>query len=310
MQTLVIGGAGFIGRHTITALKKSGATVRAVDMVAPACVEETSIDWFIGDINDEAFISSAISGCDAVVFLAGGSLPASANNDMAGEIRSHVEQSVRIAEIALKEGAQRFVFASSGGTVYGLDSKEPIREDAPKTPRNAYGVSKLSIEHYLRVMKQLRSLKTLSLRISNPFGEGQHARGMQGFIAAAMEHTFSGKSLPVWGDGSVIRDFIYVGDVANAIVSACSYDGAATEINIGSGKGRTLLEVAKAVETASGKSLKLAFEPSRNIDVATNILDISRAHQELGWLPQTNFHDAINRTAQWWREKSKEDYDP
>lgn len=300
----VLGAGGFIGRHALTALKKTGATLRAVDLVRPQNAKDTGAGWFVGDIADEAFISSAITGCDTVVFLASRSLPVSANNNMAAEIRSHVEGSVRAAEIALSQGVKRFLFASSGGTVYGTNSEIPVPEDTPKVPRNAYGVSKLSVEHYLRVMNELRGLKTLSLRISNPFGEGQQARGMQGFVAAAMEHAFSSKSLSIWGDGSVIRDFVYVGDVADAIVTGCSYDGTATEINIGSSKGRTLLEVAKAVEMAAGKPLELVFEPGRNIDVAANILDVSRARHELHWTPKTNFANALELTAQWWRARS------
>jgi UDP-glucose 4-epimerase len=150
-------------------------------------------------------------------------------------------------------------------------------------------------------MNKLRGLKTLSLRISNPFGERQYARGAQGFVAAAMEHAFAGRALPVWGDGSTIRDFIYVGDVARAIVAACGYSGDATEINIGAGEGRSLVEVAHAVEAASQRPLALAYQPGRSIDVAANVLDITRARQELGWEPRVEFDQALSRTAQWWR---------
>lgn len=299
---LVIGGGGFIGRHTIAALSQAGARVRAVDLRKPDDSQKTGAQWLIGDINDKDFASSAMRGCDSVVLLAGCSLPASANNNMAAEISSHVELSVKVAEIGLHENVGHFVFASSGGTVYGLDSEKPIAEDTPKTPRNAYGVSKLSIEHYLRLLKQLHGLNSVSLRFANPFGEGQNARGMQGFVAAAMEHAFSGSPLHIWGDGSVIRDFIYVGDVADAITAACRYNGYQTEINIGSGIGRSLLEVAKSVEKAADKPLQLVFEPGRNIDVAYNVLDISRASTELDWTPDTDFQKALNKTAQWWRK--------
>lgn len=302
-RVLVVGGAGFIGRHVVRTLLAAGAEVAIMDM-APAPAEFDKLDQVIGSIADAALFASAVSSCDMVVFLANSSLPGSANIDLSAEVKAHVQVSVKAAEICSDQGVKRFIFSSSGGTVYGYSSQEPLREDMATCPRNAYGVSKLAIEHYLRIINMQRKLETVSLRISNPYGEGQRALRNQGFIAAAMQHAKSGKTLPIWGDGTVERDFIHVSDVARAFALACATQTPPEICNIGSGQATSLLEVLDQIRQALGQPVDVAFEPGRMVDVARNVLDITRAEAELGWTPQVSLQDGLSGTAAWWHQQS------
>ncbi len=298
-RILVVGGNGFIGRHVVRQLVAAGAEVALMDM-APGPEEFSKLDQVIGSVADAMLVASAVSGCDMVIFLANSSLPGSANTDLSSEVKAHVQVSVKAAEICNDQGVKRFLFSSSGGTVYGYSSQDPLHEDMATLPRNAYGVSKLSIEHYLRIIGMMRDMDTVSLRISNPYGEGQRALRNQGFIAAAMQHAMNGKTMPIWGDGSVQRDFIHVSDVARAFVAACITGAPPEVVNIGSGQATSLLDVLEQTETALGRKVPVEFKPGRAIDVERNVLDTSRARATLGWAPQISMADGLQRTADWW----------
>jgi UDP-glucose 4-epimerase len=305
-KACVLGAAGFIGRHVVREFLAQGYRVTAVDRVdglSDGMLEHRRIEFRCGKLTDDEFVRSVLAGVDTVICLAPNSLPESSNADLGAEIGNQVQATLHIAELAHQSGCRSFVFASSGGTVYGLDSATPIAEDAATRPRNAYGVSKLAIEHYLRVLRELRSLHAVSLRISNPYGVGQHANNNQGFIAMAMRRAFDGEPITIWGDGKAVRDFIFVRDLAAAFVKASEYTGPEHVMNIGSGLGYSLLEIMTMVEEVSGRRLNLRFERQRKIDVARNVLDISRAYAELNWQPQTAIEAGLAATADWWASR-------
>ncbi|MEV8468155.1 NAD-dependent epimerase/dehydratase family protein [Fluviibacterium sp. DFM31] len=298
-RVLVVGGNGFIGRHVVRAFLDAGAQVAIMD-TAPAPAEFAALDQVIGSVADPTLMASAASGAHIVVFLANSSLPGSANSDLSSEVRAHVETTVKAAEICASLGVERFLFASSGGTVYGYSSDTPLTEERHTAPKNAYGVSKLSIEHYLRIITSLREMQCVALRISNPYGEGQRAVRNQGFVAAAMQHAVRGQTLPIWGDGSVIRDFLHISDVARAFVLAGAVPTPPEVVNIGSGQGVSLVQILDLIQAALGRDIDIAFEPGRAIDVRKNVLDTTRARDLLGWHPQVDLATGLQRTADWW----------
>lgn len=302
LRVLVVGGGGFIGQHVVGAFRAGGAAVSVLDKAsAPGGVQTD--DWIVGSAEDANMLASVAEGCAVVVFLASSSLPGSSQADFAAEIDAHVRVTVRAAELCNRVGVGRFVFASSGGAVYGIEpaAGEGLKVGMPTRPRNAYGVSKLAIEHYLRLIGDTRDMSVLTLRVANPYGEGQRALRGQGFVAAAMQHALDGTELPIWGDGSVERDFVHIRDVAEAFVAAARYEGGSGLWNVGSGHGVSLNEMLRRIEEAIGRPVPVSYGLDRKIDVHRNVLDIAETHQDLGWAPRIGLAEGLARTAAWWK---------
>lgn len=299
-RTLVVGGNGFIGRHVVRQFQAANSEIAIMDR-AHGPDEFNQLDQVIGSVADTTLFASAVAGCDNVIFLANSSLPGSSNADLASEVEAHVQVTVKAAEICHTLGVKRFIFASSGGTVYGYSSSVPLCEDMATIPRNAYGVSKLSIENYLRIIGMRGEMSTVSLRVSNPYGEGQRALRNQGFVAAALQHAMEGKILPIWGDGSVQRDFIHVSDVARAFLAAGTVPNPPEVVNIGSGQATSLRQILELLEAELGRNIAVRYEPGRSIDVARNILNRTRAVNALDWTPDVSLNEGLARTVNWWK---------
>jgi UDP-glucose 4-epimerase len=183
--------------------------------------------------------------------------------------------------------------------VYGIQGTTPIPEDSSQWPISTYGVSKVAIERYLHLYHHLHGLDYRVARVSNPFGEHQFARKGQGVVAALIDCALSGKPFPMVGDGSVVRDYIYVGDVVEALHHMVAYTRTQRVFNIGSGLGHSLLDMIQLVESAADRRIDVNRLPARPIDVPINVLDITRAKNELRWSPKTSMIEAMKRTVAW-----------
>ncbi|MDH3294342.1 MAG: NAD-dependent epimerase/dehydratase family protein [Acidimicrobiia bacterium] len=298
---VVIGGGGFIGSHVCAALRRDRIPTVAVGRTAPVPVisgdDIAERDFVEVNLDDWDRLAPLMAGAETVICLASSSLPASSNDDMGAEVHQHVEATVGLAQMAARIGVRRFVFASSGGTVYGRASTVSVDELSPMEPMSAYGVSKLAIENYLRVLGNLTSMQTLSLRVANPYGPGQRTDRRHGFISTAIECGLRGSPLVIWGDGSTRRDFVFIEDVAQAFVAASRYDGPYPVINIGSGEATSLLEAVACVQEVLNVELDVRFEPGRPVDVPVNSLAINRAEAELDWRPTVDLKTGIRETA-------------
>ncbi len=296
---LVLGAGGFIGLHLCRALAEVGARVHGYGHASayPAALP-AYMRWTTGDFADAAALRMALRGADVVYHLLAGGDPGSSNRDPARALEEAV-LSVRLLDACRHAGVGRIVFVSSGGAVYGVPRSVPITEDAPTEPISAYGIGKLAVERYLSLYGHLHGLSSIVLRPANPFGPYQSPTRQQGIVPAMIASALSGRALEIWGDGSVVRDFLYVGDLVRALLAAATYAGGHRTFNVGSGVGRSVLDVARAVGEVVGRPVPLVHRPARSADVPVNVLDITRIGSAMGWRPQTDWVEGLRATAAW-----------
>ena len=288
-----------MGRHVTRTLVAAGYSVIGLDKFKPADVDHIE-EWHETDSHDLNYLKQAAESCGAAIFLGGYSRPGDRVSSIVEAVPEELMHPAQVAEACADVGVKRFVFTSSGGTVYGPVETLPTPETETNTPLNAYGVTKLAAEHFLRLLSANSVIATSILRVSNPYGPGQLARRGQGFIAAAMNAAYKGEELEIWGDGSVVRDFVYVGDVADAFTAACKSENPFDLVNVSFGRGASLREICEGVEAASGRTLNVKYTAGRAADVPVSVLDNTRAAAVLGWRPATSLADGLAKTAAWW----------
>lgn len=303
MKCLILGGAGFIGSHLAEALLAADHQVRIFDrpnMIRPANLcADTRIEWFEGDFLNQDDVAGAMPGIEILFHLVSATLPKSSNDNPLYDVESNIMGSLRVLDLANKNQVKRVIFASSGGTVYGIPQTVPIPETHPTEPLVSYGISKLAIEKYLHLYYALHGLDYCVLRIANPFGERQRFSTAQGAIAVFLHQALHQQTIHIWGDGSVTRDYIYIKDVVSALIQAASYIGVQRVFNIGSGQGLSLNDILAAIENLLDKPVARNYEHGRKFDVPVNVLDISCACEQLGWKPAMDFHAGLVKTLQW-----------
>jgi len=301
---VVLGGGGFIGTNLCRRLAASGHRVRAFGRRCLFPDDLQGVEWYQGDFTDAGSVAAAIGSFDIVFHLIHATMPQPANLDMAGDLQNNVVPSIALLDLCRRFAVKRVVFVSSGGMVYGCPQQIPTPETAPTTPICSYGISKLAIEKYLALYEYLHGLDYRVLRITNPFGPFQTALKDQGVIAALISRGLSGKPMEIWGDGSVIRDFVFVDDVVDALgKAAVGEDGSERIFNIGSGQGRSLREVIAAIESLLGTGLRIEWKPGRAIDVPVSVAAIGRAREGLDWSPTTSFESGLGKTIEWARRR-------
>lgn len=300
----ILGGGGFIGTNLCRALqgRVAGMKIFSRRLSFPPAV--SGIEWISGDFEHTDKVAEAVAGCDTVFHLLTATTPASANLDMIGDLNANVAGTLRLLDACRAEGVRRIVYISSGGTIYGIPQQIPTPESAPTSPITAYGVTKLSVEKYLHLYHHLYGLEYRVLRVANPFGPYQTAIKNQGVIAAFMRHALRGESINVWGDGSIVRDYIFIDDVISAMLAAATHEGPSRVFNVGRGEGRSLTEIVEAIEQVSGLTIPVQYGAARAIDVPRSILDITLARRELGWQPQHDFLSGMQLTWDWMRSLS------
>lgn len=299
---VVFGGGGFIGTNLCRRLAASGHRVRAFGRRRLFPAELPGVEWCQGDFTDAASVGAAIESFDVVFHLVHATMPAAADLDMAADVRNNVVPTLALLEHCRRFGVNRVVFASSGGTVYGNARQIPTPETAPTDPICAYGISKLAIEKYLALFEHLHGLDFRVLRITNPFGPFQVALKNQGVVAALIARALRDEPVEIWGDGSVVRDFVFVEDVVDALMATATDQSSERVYNIGGGRGRSLRDIIAAIERQMGKKLRLEWKPGRPLDVPVSVVAIDRAAHSLGWVPNTTIATGLERTIEWARQ--------
>lgn len=308
VKIAIIGGGGFIGINLCETLLEHGHSVnvfaRSNNPQFPLPEIKTRATRFEGDFLNPDDLSAAIRGCEVVFHLVSTTLPKTSNENPSSDVNENVIGSIRLMEVARACGVRRIIFISSGGTVYGRPKYLPIDENHPTDPICSYGITKLMTEKYLALYQELYDLDYIILRLSNPFGKYQRTTASQGAVAVFFGKILKDECIDIWGDGSVMRDYIYIGDVMDAMNAAIEYNGNERLFNIGSGQGKTLLEILETIEQVTEHRVKHRFLNKRGFDVPVNVLSIERAKIELGWSPKTKFDEGLLKTHRWLVEQS------
>ncbi|PRY90998.1 NAD-dependent epimerase/dehydratase family protein [Donghicola tyrosinivorans] len=299
MQALVLGGCGFIGSHVVDALVAAGHKVVVLDRAmeryrAPL----PGVEYVVGNFSDKMLLAELLAGKDVVFHLVSTTFPGTANLDPTADVTGNLVSTLALLETMTALGVSRLVYLSSGGTVYGRAPNYPIPEDFPLNPINSYGIVKVAIEHYLEMFRTMHGLLPIAIRAANPYGPRQGHIGVQGVVATFMRRLCDSQPLEIWGDGRVVRDYLYVGDLAALCLAAAESDHCGA-LNAGSGQGLSLLDLIALLSEISGQDIHPLFKHGRKVDVPYSVLDITRARKTLGWQPQTSFHHGLQNTWDW-----------
>ena len=311
---VVTGGAGFIGSHCVGKLLERGCRVVVLDNFSTG-KRDNLADWrdherltvVVSDVADGLFapLSSVAKahGCPTrIIHLAAQIDVVTSVQSPVFDVRQNLGATVHVLEYARCTGAERVVFASSAA-IYGDVDEIPVREDLPKAPLSPYGLNKLGSEGYLRYYRQVHGVSTAALRFFNVYGPRQDPKSpYSGVISIFMDRSMRGEDVVIFGDGEQTRDFVYVGDVAEAILAACFVDepplGA---VNVGTGKETSINELATVVCELNGGKSRIEHAAARPGEILRSCADVSAARKALGFEATVAIADGLRETAAWLR---------
>ena len=306
-RTLVVGGFGYIGSHVLAALNQAGADVTVVTprrerhAGAAARLDACGGRTIQADVRDGEALRAAVAGQDVIFNLSGQSGALRSVEDPRTDLEVNCGGNLALLE-AVRRSAPRakIVFAGSR-LVYGTPERLPVAEDHPLAPICPHGVHKAMVERYFEMYGRLHGIRATTLRITNPYGPGQpEGRSAYGVINYLIQRALAGETLPIYGDGTQLRDYVFISDVVDALLAAGATDRSdGRAYNVGSGVGTAMVDMARAVVeiAGGGRVVHEAWPPLvREIDTGSFVADVSRIGAELGWRPATALTDGLRQT--------------
>jgi len=299
MNTLVIGGNGFIGSHLIDHLLLKGHNVRVFDISYERYRKPLfNVDYRISRLDNIPDLYEALLGIDIIFHLASSSVPSTSNIDTISDITENLFPTLNILNVAVKLGIKRIVYFSSGGAVYGNPLKLPISEEHPINPISSYGIVKATSERYISLYQRMFELKPIILRPSNPYGPRQGHYMAQGVISTFLRKVKMNEMITIYGDGNSIKDYIYIDDLIKLACKA-SFSNEVGVFNLGIGIGTTIKQIIEQIRITTGKNLEINNKEKQIYDVDHFILDISKINNLFGAHPSTSLEEGIEKTWNW-----------
>jgi UDP-glucose 4-epimerase len=299
VRAAVTGGAGFIGSHVVDALVARGDDVLVIDSLSTfgnADYVNPAATLDERDIRD----GIDLQGAEVVFHLAAQTDVQTSVREPARDADVNVVGTVKVLEAAQQAGA-RVVFTSTGGAIYG-ECPVPASEETPRQPGSPYGIAKLCGEEYLFGFNRIHGTTHVVCRLGNVFGPRQSPSLEGGVVSIFLDRFARGDQTVIFGDGLQIRDFIYVGDVVEALLAASEHEGGV--FNIGSGLETTVLALHQVSANAAGVDAQPSFDAARLGDLRRSALDVSRAAAEIGFRACTSLDSGIARTWEWTKERA------
>lgn len=298
-KILITGGSGFIGSHLAMHLLSLGYEPVIFSRTVP---EFAQVAYVLGEMSEITSLV-ALDEYALIYHLAWSTKPASANQNPVADVQTNVIAGLHLLDALVQmTNPPRLIFVSTGGALYGVPNQLPIAETHSTNPINAYGVSKLSFEHYLHVYHHVHGLDYLIFRPGNPYGEGQDPSAAQGAIAVFLGKMLHNQPIEIWGDGTVTRDYLYIDDLVRALVAGMAYQpdqDAYRVFNVGSGHGASLNHILHLASEITGIAPSVRYLPARKIDAPTIVLDITQIRQQLKWHPQVSLVEGLHKTWEW-----------
>jgi UDP-glucose 4-epimerase len=297
-RVLVIGANGFIGSHLVDALVLAGHRVTAFDRFRTDGPSYSSrgVFTYAGEFLSRADIEAAVDGQDYVMHFLSTTTPATAENDPTLDIRTNVAQTVELLEASVAANIKHFYYASTGGAIYGSQGKSEYSEADRALPISPYGIGKLTIENYLSYFNAKHGLASTIFRISNPYGTRQRANRKQGLIPIALRQIAMNEPVIRLGDGSMIRDYIYVNDLVRMISEVVGKTSKHVTYNMGSGVGHSVNEVISALRRVTQTDFAVVELPKPPTFVDRVVLDTRRWTSEFGEPLITSLDEGIEKT--------------
>ena len=321
MRVLVLGGAGYVGSHTARALARHGHEVVIYDNLSSGYRQfANGFELIVGDIRDRQRLMKALRGCDAVLHFAAHAYVGESVSDPRKYFDNNVEGSLCFLNAALDSGIKKIVFSSTCAT-YGCPETIPISDQTVQNPVNPYGASKLFFEHALRSYDRAYGIRSVALRYFNAAGAddsgeiGEIHKREARLIPAALEAVLGERpALQIFGDdyptpdGTCIRDYVHVNDLAEAHVLALNYlvnNGETTALNLGTGSGSSVREVLTTIRQVTGHEVPVRIAPRRAGDPAVLVADPTRTHRVLNWKAVRTMNDIVSSAWNWMQRKHK-----
>lgn len=303
-KIVVLGSNGFIGRKLTRSLAEDPANkIVAFDgfkeykqgQVEPFS-DLSNVEIYPGDFLNTEDLAGALHLADYVFHLISTTTPASSDKDPLIDIDTNIKGSVELFNICLKNKVKKIIFPSSGGTVYGDSATGFNKEDDLTKPYSPYGIGKLAIEYYLGYFKRTHGLDYIVYRLSNPYGPGQNIYGKQGVIPIFLNKILNNEELTIYGDGEMVRDYIYIDDAVKMIGKTFQSDTQYHTYNIGSGKGESVNQIIDILRETTGRSIKITHAQTPLSYVEKSVLNTERFIDEFGISPETTLESGIKKT--------------
>lgn len=306
MKVLITGGAGFIGSHILAQLQgRRDMDVVVFDNLSSGSNEHVpaGMELVEGDICDEAAVDALFADhhFDAVIHLAAQTMVPFSVDHPAEDCRINLEGVLHVLEACRIHGTGHILFSSSAA-VYGDNLHIPLKETERLVPTSPYGITKMATEHYLRVYHELYGMDATVFRFANVYGERQGEKGEGGVVSIFCKLLSQRQGITVFGDGNQTRDFVYAGDIAQAIIRALPLKGYHT-MNVSTGQETSINDLIRSFEKAVGYTVPVQYTAPRTGDILRSVLSNETLKRDLGFVPAMDLEEGIRRTYDWYRSQ-------
>ncbi|WP_303267892.1 NAD-dependent epimerase/dehydratase family protein [uncultured Megasphaera sp.] len=306
MEILITGGAGFIGSHILAQLQgRRDMDVVVFDNLSSGSKEHVpaGMELVEGDVCDEAAVDALFADhhFDAVIHLAAQTMVPTSVEQPVLDCQINLEGVLHVLEACRIHGTGHILFSSSAA-VYGDNLHIPLKETERLVPTSPYGITKMTTEHYLRVYHELYGMDATVFRFANVYGERQGEKGEGGVVSIFCKLLSQRQGITVFGDGNQTRDFVYAGDIAQAIIRALPLKGCHT-MNVSTGQETSINDLIRSFEKAVGYTVPVQYTAPRTGDILRSVLSNEALKRDLGFVPEMDLEEGIRRTYDWYRSQ-------